>query len=115
MATAQASVSEQQTTQFVNNQSCVSIAIEVQDGDIQIGSIKNNKWAGAQTLYYSDGSIENKSAKGKKSAVKEPKQALFGTGKAKNQWSGFLEWNLSLKVIQVYIWCDFMQVKINEI
>ena len=56
------------------------------DGDIQIGAIgKNHKWAGNQTFYYSDGSIENKSAKGKKSAVKEPKQALFGTGKAKNK------------------------------
>ena len=55
------------------------------DGDIQIGSIKNNKWAGNQTFYYSDGSIENKSSKGKKSTVTEPKQALFGTGKAKNK------------------------------
>ena len=57
------------------------------DGDIQSGSIgKDNKWTGNQTFYYSDGSIENKTAKGKKQAVKEPKQALFGTGKAKNRW-----------------------------
>ena len=54
------------------------------DGDIQIGSIRNDKWTGNQTFYYNDGSVENKTAKGKKQVVKEPTQALFGTGKAKN-------------------------------
>ena len=55
------------------------------DNETQIGSIKNNKWSGYQTQYYSDGSVENKDDKGKKKAVEEPKDAFFGTGKAKNK------------------------------
>ena len=80
------------------------------DGDIQIGSIKNNKWTGNQTFYYSDGSIENKSSKGKKSAVTEPKQALFGTGKAKNKWVLDPWLVIAFKFTQVLMsWRDFMQ------